>query len=35
MLAVRQSAVADKPVVTWTVYPEGDGRASKMAGSAP
>ena len=35
MLAVRQSAVADKPVATWAVYPEGDGRASKMAGSPP
>jgi hypothetical protein len=34
-IPVRQEAVADKPVATWAVYPEGDGRASKMAGSPP
>jgi hypothetical protein len=35
MIPVRRAAVADKPVATWAVYPEGDGRASKMAGSPP
>jgi hypothetical protein len=35
LIPVRQAAVADKPVATWAVYPEGDGRASKMAGSPP
>jgi hypothetical protein len=34
-IPARQVAVADKPVATWIVYPDGEGRASKMAGSPP